>query len=53
MIFYDIFVQRQQQKSYLITTDHLSPPSTISRLSDSDVSELDYDEGFHTSRGNS
>lgn len=26
------------------SSDHLSPPSTISRLSDSDMSEFDYDE---------
>jgi len=45
--------QRLQQKSYLTTSDRISPPSTTSRLSDSDISELDYDDGFNTSRGNS
>ncbi|RWS30277.1 regulating synaptic membrane exocytosis protein 2-like protein [Leptotrombidium deliense] len=47
--------QQQQQKLYLLPSDHLSPPSTISRLSDSDLSELDYIDydselGLNTSR---
>ncbi|XP_067135753.1 regulating synaptic membrane exocytosis protein 2-like isoform X3 [Centruroides vittatus] len=29
--------------SSITSTDHLSPPSTISRLSDSDISEFDFD----------
>ncbi|XP_022243249.1 regulating synaptic membrane exocytosis protein 2-like isoform X2 [Limulus polyphemus] len=31
--------------STITSTDHLSPPSTLSRLSDSDISEFDLDEG--------
>ena len=42
--------QRLQQKSYLTSADRISP-STSSRLSDSDISELEYDDGFNTSRG--
>lgn len=30
----------------LTPTDHLSPPSTTSRLSDSDTSECDLDDGL-------
>lgn len=31
--------------SSVTSTDHLSPPSTISRLSDSDMSEFDFEDG--------
>ncbi|CAG2122497.1 unnamed protein product, partial [Medioppia subpectinata] len=40
---------RLQQKPYLTSADRISP-STSSRLSDSDISELEYDDGFNTSR---
>ncbi|CAG2116617.1 unnamed protein product, partial [Medioppia subpectinata] len=46
----EIFAQlRLQQKPYLTSADRISP-STSSRLSDSDISELEYDDGFNTSR---
>ena len=51
-----LFQQRLQQKLYLLPSDRLSPPSTISRLSDSDISDVEYFEheseyGLNTSRG--
>lgn len=50
-----LFQQRLQQKLYLLPSDRLSPPSTISRLSDSDISDVEYFEheseyGLNTSR---
>ena len=54
--FFKFIEQRQQQKFHLMPSDHLSPPSTIFRLSDSEASEMDqvdYDSefGLNTSRG--
>lgn len=32
------------------STDHLSPPSTTSRLSESDMSDLDLEDSLHRER---
>ena len=52
-IFIDVNIfQGYRRGDYLYQKDLLSPPSSVARLSDSDTSEFDIDDGISSVTGN-
>ena len=51
MFTFYFFFEQGYRRGDMYTKDHLSPPSSVTRLSDSDMSEFDLDDGMGSVAG--